>query len=48
MLKYILSTALSYESYEKLARKSREKSFTELLQNYQKYWNYDDGKWRYG
>jgi hypothetical protein len=46
-IKLILTSAMSYDSYERLVKKAKGKSFTELLDEHQKYWKDKDGKFRF-
>ena len=46
-VKYILSSAMSNDSFERLVKKAKGKSFTQLLSDYKKYWKDTDGKYRY-
>ena len=46
-VKYILTSGMSYDYFERLAKKAKGKSFTQLLSDYNKYWRDTDGKYRY-
>ena len=46
-VKYILTSGMSYDYFERLVKKAKGKSFTQLLSDYKRYWKDTDGKYRY-
>ena len=46
-VKYILTSGMSYDYFERLVKKAKGKSFTQLLSDYKRYWKDKDGKYRY-